>query len=95
MDQGWKLAFQSAPEAEVVTRVEPSGGGLIGQLVRWRRSGFRHFLTLMLYSPGFWAVHAAYPLFARSIARFLLRPVTTAVHTAAWAHAFWTSPRVA
>ncbi|KAH7032670.1 nucleotide-diphospho-sugar transferase [Microdochium trichocladiopsis] len=92
---GWRLAFQSAPEAEVLTRVEPAAGSFVKQLVRWRRSGYRSFLALVLDWPGFSRVYAEYPRFALSVVRYLLKPVSVVVHTVAWIHAFWVHPKFA
>ncbi|KAJ1333162.1 N-acetylglucosaminyltransferase [Microdochium nivale] len=94
MKRGWKLAFQSAPESEVLTLVEPAEN-FIKQLVRWRRSGFRTYLTLVLHDPGLWTLYSWYPGFSKLVLRFLLRPITTVVHSVAWAHAFYSHPKFA
>ncbi|KAH7014273.1 nucleotide-diphospho-sugar transferase [Microdochium trichocladiopsis] len=94
MNRGWRLAFQSAPEAEVLTLVEPAEN-FIKQLVRWRRSGYRTYYALALHEPGFRTFYAWYPYFGRLVARFLVRPLTTVVHSLVWLHAFWAHPKFA
>ena len=94
LNRGWRITFQSAPEAEVLTLVEDAPN-FARQLVRWRRSGFRTFLRLILYEPGFWALRKVYPGFAVKCVRFLVRPLSTLILLAAWVDALWRSPRVA
>lgn len=83
LNQGWRLAFQSAPEAEVLTLVE-SAPGFVKQLVRWRRSGFRTYLRLVLHEPGIKKFQQDYPGFAIKIIRFLVKPLSTLIHAVAW-----------
>lgn len=82
-NRGWRLAFQSAPEAEVLTLVE-SAPNFARQLVRWRRSGYRTHVVLMMGEPGFWRLRREHPGYALKILRFLVKPLSTLVDAAAW-----------
>lgn len=94
LNRGWRITFQSAPEAEVLTLVEDAPN-FARQLVRWRRSGFRTHSRLILHEPGFWALRRVYPGFAVKCARFLVRPLSTLILFSAWVDAIWRSPHVA
>ena len=83
LNRGWRLVFQSAQEAEVLTLVE-SGANFVRQLVRWRRSGYRTHVALMLHEPGFWRLRREHPGYALKILRFMVKPVTSIFHAAAW-----------
>jgi hypothetical protein len=82
-NRGWRLAFQSAPEAEVFTLVE-NGPTFVKQLVRWRRSGFRTYLRLVLSEPGFRQLYLEHPGFALKSVQLLIQPLGTALRAVAW-----------
>ncbi|PGH27910.1 hypothetical protein AJ80_00460 [Polytolypa hystricis UAMH7299] len=93
-NHGWNLAFQSAPEAEIFTLTE-SGSRFLKQLVRWRRSGFRDFIALICFEPGFRRIFKKHPRYAVKSVLFILKPLTTALHLIAWSQCLYNWPYIA
>ncbi|GKT46853.1 uncharacterized protein ColSpa_07034 [Colletotrichum spaethianum] len=50
-NEGWDIAIQNAPEAEIKTLVFDNSN-FLSQLVRWQRSAIQSFLTTIFYEPG-------------------------------------------
>lgn len=49
--EGWDIAIQNAPEAEITTIVFDNAS-FLRQLVRWQRSAIQSFLTIVFFQPG-------------------------------------------
>ncbi|GKT73778.1 polysaccharide synthase [Colletotrichum tofieldiae] len=50
-NEGWDIAVQNAPEAEIKTIVFDDCN-FLRQLIRWQRSAIQSFLTTIFYQPG-------------------------------------------
>lgn len=49
--EGWDIAVQNAPQAEITTLVMRDSGFLY-QMIRWQRNAIQSFLTAVIYQPG-------------------------------------------
>ncbi|KAK1503590.1 glycosyltransferase family 2 [Colletotrichum abscissum] len=81
--EGWDIAVQNAPQAEITTLVMRDSG-LLYQMIRWQRNAIQSFLTTVIYQPGIRKIKQKHPYMARKIIERLLRPVIAWVHIIAF-----------
>ncbi|CCF34064.1 glycosyltransferase family 2 [Colletotrichum higginsianum] len=77
--EGWDIAIQNAPEAEITTIVFDNAS-FLRQLVRWQRSAIQSFLTIVFFQPGIGQIAKKHPYMARKLVERLLRPLLAWIH---------------
>ncbi|KAK2035099.1 family 2 glycosyl transferase [Colletotrichum zoysiae] len=85
--EGWGIAVQNAPEAEITTVVFDDAN-FLRQLVRWQRSAIQSFLTTAFYEPGLGKIAKKHPYMARKLVERLLRPLLAWIHIFAFIEGF-------
>ncbi|GKT54046.1 polysaccharide synthase [Colletotrichum tofieldiae] len=86
-NEGWDIAVQNAPEAEIKTIVFDDCN-FLRQLIRWQRSAIQSFLTTIFYQPGIGKIAKKHPYMARKLIERLLRPILAWVHIFAFIQGF-------
>ncbi|KAJ3941540.1 uncharacterized protein N0V96_008252 [Colletotrichum fioriniae] len=81
--EGWDIAVQNAPQAEITTLVMRDSGFLY-QMIRWQRNAIQSFLTAVIYQPGIHKIKQKHSYMARKMIERLLRPVIAWVHIIAF-----------
>lgn len=91
MERGHKLAFQCASEGMVYTSPKIDSG-YVAQLVRWQRTTYVNFASMVLDRPGFFALRREYPYMARKMVERLLRLLIIPLHFMIWLWVLYTKP---
>ncbi|KAM0279548.1 hypothetical protein ACHAQH_004503 [Verticillium albo-atrum] len=93
MSHRWKIAYQIADEAEVLTTLL-SDRAVVGQRVRWFRNSHMYFLSSLLWAPGFLKMGRKHPHMARKMLERVIRPVLMLMHFGVWIATLMAHPRL-